>query len=174
MDEITRARPRIVVGVDGSEAALDAVRYAAHEALQRGAELVIAHATPGIVRVGTGVTAGPTSAECRAAGLRVLERARRAASEVAGATGTVSHVATALLDGPPAAMLVGEAEDAEMLVLGGGRRPERFRTGSVLSQVLETSEVPVVIVPEGWAGEREGLWSSRPGRRSVAERTRSF
>lgn len=150
------ARPRIVVGVDGSDAALAAVRYAAAEAVRGGAELVIAHAGPSPLVLGA---AGPlglyplTPAEYRGVGIKIVNHARTVAREVAGDSWPIR---TALLDGETAAAaLVAHAHGARMLVLGDQRRAllDRLVTGSVLHDVAGNARVPVIVVPEGWQGE---------------------
>lgn len=147
-------RPRIVVGVDGSGAALTAVRYAAREARRCGADLDIAHATPHILsaEVTSGGAQALTPEDYRGIGLKLLNRARKVAREVTGDTWQIS---TSLLDGAPAEILAAQAADARMIVLGDQRRSlaEGVVAGAVVAGVVDAAEVPVVVVPERWVAD---------------------
>lgn len=143
---------RIVVGVDGSEAALTAVRYAAAEAVRTGSDLVVAHAGPGSLHLG----AGPlglyplTPAEYRGIGTKMVNHARKAARDITGGNG---EIRTALIEGEsPSAALAAHALGAGLLVIGGRQRSlaDRLLIGSVVNGVAGHAQVPVVVVPESW------------------------
>lgn len=148
-------RPRIVVGVDGSEAALTAVRYAAMQAVRTGSDLVIAHAGPDSLHLGDAPMASYplTPREYRGLSTKVLNHARTVAREVAG-----DHweIRTAIVDGEsPATALARHAVGARLLVVGGQRRPltERLLAGSVAHGVAGHARVPVIVVPEDWSAD---------------------
>ncbi|WP_345470550.1 universal stress protein [Actinoallomurus oryzae] len=135
----------VVVGVDGSAAALNAVDWAAAEAGRRRLPLRIVHVA---VRWEYNVEA-PAESEMEAprpeaAGLQVLhiaeERARTFAS---------LRVDCRLGIGPIPLTLLQEAEDAALLVLGphGTGGFTRLLLGSVSRQAAEHAPCPVVIVP---------------------------
>ncbi|GLY88917.1 universal stress protein [Actinoallomurus iriomotensis] len=135
----------VVVGVDGSAAALYAVDWAAAEAGRRRLPLRIVHVT---VRweydVEAPAESGMEAARPEAAGLQVLrvaeERARTFAS---------LRVDCRLGVGPIPLTLLQEAEDAALLVLGphGTGGLTRLLLGSVSRQAAEHAPCPVVIVP---------------------------
>lgn len=145
------ARPRIVVGIDGTSASHVAVRYAASEAKRIGAVLELVHGAPGLAPLGAGLAAmyPLTPAETRAIGTKILNHARKVAREVAGDTW---EIRTTLLDGDPAQALTSTAHDALQIVVGGRRRSlvDRLVVGSVTSGLAGRATVPVIVVPEGW------------------------
>lgn len=163
------SRPRIVVGADGSDAALTAARYAASEATRIDADLEIVHASPTFVNL----NAGPvgyyplTPTEYRGIGLKVLKRARKAARKVAG---DAWPIGTSLIEGPAAAALTAAADGARLLVLGDQRRSllDRLITGSVVNTIAGSSPVPVVVVPETWRDD-EHLGVVTVGLRDAAD-----
>lgn len=152
------SRSRIVVGVDGTDAALTAVRYAAAQAHRLDADLDIVHASPVFVHL----NAGPagfyplTPAEYRGIGLKILAVARKAAQQIVDET---TQVHTTFVEGPAGPALTSianRASGSRMLVLGDQRRSiaDRLITGSVVNAVAGTAAVPVVVVPESWTADR--------------------
>ncbi|OLR94462.1 universal stress protein [Actinokineospora bangkokensis] len=116
-----------MVGVDGSDAAWQALRWAAAETGLRGAPLLLVHAGD----VGGG-------------GRGVLSRARTLVRALA--PGTETRVA--LRPGPPERVLVDAAAGEALLVTGGrglGSTP-RSALGSVSAAVVECARCPVVVV----------------------------
>lgn len=146
--------PHVVVGVDGSDAALVAVRYAAAEARRVGAALELVHAAPQLGPLGIALTAPyrVSPEEHRVIGTRMLNSARKVAREVAGTGGDVR---TRVLDGPAARALAEAAPHALAVVIGNRRHTlaERAFVGSVVAALAGTSPVPVVVVPETWRAE---------------------
>lgn len=144
---------RWVVGIDGSETAIDALRWATRHAIARHAEIdaVGAFQVPpllavfsakrgfGVDEVGIGAT---TAHEIDVA----LERV---AGEVEPGQVTVQPV---VVEGEAAHELVDAARDADLLVVGragsGGLRNHIF--GSVSRYCATHSDTPVVVVPTGW------------------------
>lgn len=110
---MTRA---VLVGVDGSESALQAVRWAAAEAARRGAPLQVEHTWVWpLYRVSLGPAAGaPEGAGLQAQAERVLAEAVDAARRVA----LELEVDSRLVTGDTASRLVEGSRDAQLLVLG--------------------------------------------------------
>lgn len=143
----------IVVGVDGSDASREALRWAAEEAKLRSAPLVAVHAwsfvppqpigDPGMLAVPAGDLPGQLEAERRAAE-GVLEDALAAA--LAAAPGI--EVERKLLEGDAAEALVAESESAQLVVVGShGRSGLRAALlGSVSRHVTSHAACPVVVV----------------------------
>ncbi len=135
---------RIVVGIDASDPSLDALRWALDEARLRGAELELVHAFPRPELVGmTMVVTLPSDDELRAASEQVLAEAL----ERVGGAGDVP-VTRRVETGGPAAVLVGAAEGADLLVVGarglGGFKG--LLLGSVTQQVIAQAPCPVVVI----------------------------
>jgi nucleotide-binding universal stress UspA family protein len=140
----TSAGP-VVVGVDGSESSLDAVRLAAREAAVRKRPLLVVHAFVwALMRVPLGPhPLGPPDGGLRnqADGFvaEAVEEARKAASEV--------PVTARIVDGHIVPVLLAEASDAHMVVLGdrglGGFTG--LLVGSVAVQMAAHATCPVVV-----------------------------
>jgi nucleotide-binding universal stress UspA family protein len=138
---------RIVVGADGSEGAVQALRFAIEEARIRGAELraVTAwHVPPAVY--GSGWAPATTDLdEFR----KLAESALRESVEEAGAAEAGVEVAPVVREGNPVDVLLAESEGADLLVLGtrgmGGFKG--LLLGSVSQQCAHHATCPVVIVP---------------------------
>lgn len=129
----------IVVGVDGSQAALIALDWAAAEAERVGCPLRVVHAwRPYPYEVGS-----PTA-------LELAEQVLQAAKERL-ADRDVEVTAEACV-GAPRWALLREAENARALVVGrrGAGRLVHLVMGSTSLAVATHSEVPVVVIPERW------------------------
>lgn len=142
------ARPRIVVGVDGSDASIATVTWAAREARLRGTELWILHAwTSGDECAAPYATPRPTLHEQRDRAAKVLGRC------VAEAVATDPNlpIRARLEYGPPAKMLLTHTLQAELLVLGGRQAASRFDhvPGAVVRACLRSSSCPVVVTTPG-------------------------
>lgn len=150
---------RIVVGIDGSDAALAAVRYASVEARRTGAGLELVHAAPQLGPLGVAVAVGHhvSHEEHRAVGTRLLDRARKVAR---GVTGEEWSIETKIRDGRAATALATASAGAVAVVVGAQRRSlsDRLLTGSVVAHLAGTAAVPVVVVPDSWrAGDSCGV-----------------
>lgn len=137
----------IVVGVDGSEGSMAALRFALEEAKIRGDEVKVVnawHVPP--AAYGTGwAPAGVDFDEFRRVAEEALEQTlKEAVGPAAGVT-----VTPVLIEGQPADALCAEAEGAELLVVGsrglGGFRG--LLVGSVSQQCVHHAPCPVVVVP---------------------------
>jgi len=143
----------IVVGVDGSEASHEALRFAVAEARLRDARVVAVHVwtfipptpigDPGMMPMPAGDYPGQLEAE-RAAAEAELEGALAAAFP----EGTPGEVEARLAEGDAAEALVDEAEGAELLVVGSRGRSgiASVLLGSVSRHVVSHAPCPVVVV----------------------------
>jgi nucleotide-binding universal stress UspA family protein len=131
----------VIVGVDGTEVGLNAVRWAAQEAGRRDAPLLILHAAP---YLGHGGPDGAPSPELpRARGITAV------AYTVARRSRPGVQASTEVVPDEPVEALVRAAAGGQLLVLGSSA------TGAADEMVLATlnmrvtarSPVPVVIVP---------------------------
>lgn len=120
----------LVVGVDGSEASLDAVDWAADEAVQHGVPLRLVHV---------------------AAGEQDVPELLGTAMERAGRHARAAPVSGEVLRGDPATALTGAGRDAFALVLGsrGLGDWEGMLLGSVGLAVAARADCPVVVVRGG-------------------------
>ena len=137
--------PRIVVGIDGSEHAQRALRWAVEEARLRRVTLMVIHVTPLPFDLAAPIlTRQPTEDELRSLGLEVIDE-------------TLHDLDVADLDvervpliGHAASQLCEAARGADLLVIGsrgfGGFRG--LLVGSVTHQVVAHAPCPILVVPE--------------------------
>lgn len=142
---------RIVVGVDGSDAATEALRWAADEARLRSATLVAVHAwsfvppqpigDPGMLAMPAGDLPGQLDAESEAA-QRSLDGA------IEDALGPGVEVERRLVEGDAGEVLVAESKGAELVVVGSHGRAglKAAILGSVSRHVVNHAACPVVVV----------------------------
>jgi nucleotide-binding universal stress UspA family protein len=143
----------IVVGVDRSEQAAKALRFALEEAKLRNAKLRVVHAwryatlgtsgTTGIEGFYTPVV-GADVDDVREAAEQALEETLR---EPLADSDSV-EIERRVVEGPPASVLVNESRDADLLVVGsrGHGGFAELLLGSVSQQVSHHAACPVVIV----------------------------
>lgn len=143
-------RGRIVVGIDGSDGSRAALEYAMDEAARRGCEVRVIWAIP---ETGYWAAAyGMTPALVGELG-RDLEKAGRDMVDavVADRGDALAGVPTDVMavPGPAAAVLVGQAAEADLLVVGHRGRGGLSSTvlGSVGLQCVMHAPGPVTIVP---------------------------
>jgi nucleotide-binding universal stress UspA family protein len=136
----------VVVGVDGSENSVEALRWAAAQAVRTGAELravfVWEYPYMDIVSPGLGATLPPWS-EMQVAARAALNESITRAQLPSGL-----RVARVVVEGSPSRMLLDESKDADLLVIGA-RGHGGFRglvTGSVATQAVNHSTVPVTVI----------------------------
>ncbi|MCL4291373.1 MAG: universal stress protein [Thermoleophilia bacterium] len=139
------ATPRIVVGIDGSEGSLEALRFALEEARLRGGEVaaLFAWSIPFVADVPTGLLPEVID-DFRADAEKLLEEQIAAVGDSGGV-----EIERIVVEGPPAQALVGEAEGATLLVVGSRGRGgfKGLLLGSVSSQCMQHAPCPVVVVP---------------------------
>lgn len=145
MTSVDVAAP-VVVGVDGSSPALDAVVWGAAEAVARGRSLRIVHGFiwP-LMNVPLGPASdGPAHGGLRAQAERLLGDAERHARSVAGDL----PITTRLVTGAATAVLLEQARDAEIVVVGhrgvGGFLG--LLVGSVGVELAAHAPCPVVVM----------------------------
>lgn len=137
---------RVVAGVDGSDEALLAVRAATHDAARRGCGLKLVHA---FIWPELKVPTGPPRGGPADAGLRhEAERFLDDAAKVAAHTDPRIPVTTEILTGAPTKVMLSQAHEAEVIVLGsrglGGFTG--LLVGSTAVQVASYSPVPVLVI----------------------------
>jgi nucleotide-binding universal stress UspA family protein len=143
-----RPEPPVVVGVDGTETSLRAVRWAAEEAVRRGAPLRILHAAPYL----TGAAGNPSPS---------LPRARRLAGQaytVARHTARDCQATAEVVPDEPTSTLLHAAEAGQLVVLGISTTgaADELILAPVAQRVAARSPRPVVVVPRRPAGEPFG------------------
>jgi nucleotide-binding universal stress UspA family protein len=139
--------PKVVVGVDGSESSLRALRWAAGQAALMGLplEVVTAWTFPD--------HPAPLDVPVRVDNLdSLIDQALVELDDIVdGAipTNQREHVCTRVIRGDAAHVLLQEAEGAALLVVGtrGRREIERLLLGSVSDRCVKQSHCPVTVVP---------------------------
>lgn len=142
-----RAVEPVLVGVDGSPSSLQAVRWAAREAVRRGVALRLVHAAGAFTVPHEYAELGvdPRLHElAERHGRAVVAEAAEVAAEAAPEVEIHRHVRP----GYPIALLVAESHAAQLLVLGSrGAGAVQGRVGSVAAAVTPHAGCPVVVVP---------------------------
>ena len=140
MTNAADTRP-VVVGVDGSQAALDAALWAADEAVDRSAPLRLVHAI-GVVRDRS------IPFDLYRPEIGYGETALRAASAAVEATGKTVKVETDIVWDAPDTALLAESRTAAMVCVGSvgiGWVASRL-LGSTAAMLAEKAHCPVVVV----------------------------
>lgn len=150
-----KASSPVVVGVDGSQSATDAVWWAAECASARGAPLKIVTTmyVPGSYAVPIGMPPSFFNEQETAA----MQRLSAAADHAKRAAGDGLDVVTELFAGPTAVTLLEESKSARMLVVGSRGLGEFTGgiLGSVSSAVVGHARCPVAVVKA--LAESEGI-----------------
>jgi nucleotide-binding universal stress UspA family protein len=143
----------IVVGVDGSEPSIAALRFGAEEAELRNARLVAVHAwvfspvvalgEPGLVPVPAGDLPGELEADRDAAAAELESALAEAFPE-----GTPVEVERKLVEDDPGDALERESKTADLVVVGSRGRSgiTAALLGSVSRHVVDHAVCPVVVV----------------------------
>jgi nucleotide-binding universal stress UspA family protein len=137
----------IVIGVDGSPAAKEAVRYALHEASIRGTRVRAVHAwspSHAVPTTGPGLVAPVDVESYRKAAEELL---RGTVDAVAG--DRASQVERVLVEAPAGQAIVENSRDAELIVVGrrGLGTVRSIVLGSVSSYVIQHAACPVLVIP---------------------------
>ena len=128
----------VVVGVDGSKAAGDAVWWAVDEAVSRDLPLRLVSVVESSHEAGAEVDAGG-----HAAARSVLREARRAVE----ATGEPVMVETEILTGRPLVVLIEESRTAAMICVGAlGLDHAHHGVGSLAAAVAASALCPVAVI----------------------------
>ncbi|BBX45901.1 universal stress protein [Mycobacterium cookii] len=143
MRESNAARPAVVVGIDGSQAAIHAAQWAVDEAVSREIPLRLLEIIPGNVEPAPGNAVGNVQME-----VEYGETALRTASAAVEATGKPVKVETEMVQGDPAKILIDESRSAAMICIGsvGIGRFARALLGSTATEVAEAAHCPVAII----------------------------
>ncbi|MEV5571922.1 universal stress protein [Spirillospora sp. NPDC052269] len=141
-------RPQVLLGYDASEDNEPALRWAIEEARLRGLELVLCHCWHW--PYSASYVDGDVEAIVKRAGEMLLEEGEQSARRL-GAPGTVVK---RLRAEPVADALVGESDEAELIVIGSHER-HHLPVGSTAVQLPARSRRPVV------AARRDGLGHGR-------------
>jgi len=143
MHESNASRPSIVVGIDGSQAAIRAAEWAVDEALSREVPLRLIQVIPEHVEPAPFAAVGSVPMEREYA-----ETALRIASAEVEAAGKPVKVETAILQGDIAETLVAESRDAVMVCVGslGIGRFAKALLGSTAAELAEAAHCPVAII----------------------------
>lgn len=136
----------IVVGVDGSEESVEALRFAIGEAQRSHASVKAVtawHVRPAAYGSGWSVTVEAKSYQTEA-----RNELEHTLDEAGAATAGV-EVESSLVEGQPAEVLCREARDADMLVVGsrGFGAVHGLVSGSVSQACVQHASCPVVIMP---------------------------
>ena len=166
---------RIVVGVDGSAESVAALRWACREASLRGAEVLAVLALESACHQ-VASYAAPAPRQSNGSWGAARDVLRQSVSEVLSLFPGV-RVRTEIAEGLAARVLLDQAEDADMLVLGRNLDgPDPYRAaGPVIRVCLRAARCPVVIVgavdtvprdpadhvPESWQRALEGSGAAR-------------
>jgi nucleotide-binding universal stress UspA family protein len=139
---------RWIVGVDGSDASVDALGFAVHHALTRDVAVsaVTAFHVPAVMALFTAK---------RGFGVDELGLSATAGHEldvIIEKLGVGDRVTPMVVEGQAAHVLVDAAVDAELLIVGqqGAGELRQHRLGSVSRYCATHATAPVVVVPEGW------------------------
>ncbi|TFD91748.1 universal stress protein [Cryobacterium lactosi] len=144
-DTTLDSRHDVVVGVDGTDGSIPAVRMGAQEADRLDQDLLLVHAPPGSPRSDSSRS---ESARNESADDRSPQAARlmQDAAAVAAATASRITVRRRIAHRDPAEALLDASFDAALLILGvSARHGENTLIGSVTHDVLMNINVPVLI-----------------------------
>ena len=139
----------VVVGVDGSQAALNAVRWAVAEAANRGVALRLVHASPRATR-----RRGPIKIDRDDEGIDSPLREAEDLIEVGRARVAVE---SAVVCGDPESALVIESRNAALVCIGSlaSERPGHSSLGSTGAALAVHAHCPVAVVRTN----RDGSWA---------------
>jgi nucleotide-binding universal stress UspA family protein len=139
-------QPQIVVGIDGSRTARNAMYWATIECERRGAELLLAHA-------GDADAGLPSQPDIPTAyGRSLLAEAEAEVYE----GGSDAFVSTMISSENPVHLLTRLSESADLLVVGshGLGWVSGALLGSVAFRVAAHAKCPVAVIPAGWDEQR--------------------
>jgi nucleotide-binding universal stress UspA family protein len=144
MHDSNTPRLPIVVGIDGSQAAIRAVEWALVEAVSRDVPLRLVAVIPRQAEPAPHASVGNVRMEREYAEVAL----GRAAAAVTAAAAVPVKIETVILRGDPAAVLIAESSDADMVCLGsvGIGRVARAVLGSTAAEVAEGACCTVAII----------------------------
>jgi nucleotide-binding universal stress UspA family protein len=143
----------VVVGIDGSQAAIDAAMWAVDEAISRDMPLRLVYVCP--------VKQAPSkpAEDLQWDVARAESALRRAEAHVEGTEKPVK-VETAILRGRPDRVLIDESHAAAMMCVGsaGSGRCTRLPLGSTAAALAKHAQCPVAIARTGGAPQPDSGW----------------
>ncbi|MEN9645802.1 MAG: hypothetical protein RL238_2471 [Actinomycetota bacterium] len=146
---MTTRAPRLLVGVDGTEGSVEALRWAAHEAARRSAPLHVMTCAELPVAVEAGLI-GSSGATGSAMDSIVAEQeaVNQGAVNLVRSFGLDIEVSGDTVLGAPAYALVGAAHPDDIIVVGATSHPGRLTEvlGSVATVIAHRAHCPVVVV----------------------------
>lgn len=151
----TNLQRPIVVGVDGTDQSMLAVRYAAREAQSLGCGIRLVHATPEIVPMAPMLPLISVETLDQMSH-RIVNGAKQVAYDMTDGEVPVDKL---IRSGSRVHILVEASEDARLIVLGHRDRSifGRVFTSSTCTGVASRAHSPVVCVPTEWTlGNRHG------------------
>jgi nucleotide-binding universal stress UspA family protein len=133
----------VVVGIDGSQAAIQAAEWAVDEAVSREVPLRLVEVIAEQVEPAPFASVGNVRME-----VEYAEAALSIAAAAVAADGKPVKVETAILRGDPATALIAESRDAEMVCVGstGIGRFARALLGSTVAELADAASCPVAII----------------------------
>jgi nucleotide-binding universal stress UspA family protein len=133
----------VVVGIDGSQAAIQAAEWAVDEAVSREVPLRLVEVIAERVEPAPFASVGNVQME-----VEYAETALRIAAAAVAAAGKPVKVETAILRGDSAATLIAESRNAEMVCVGsvGIGRLAKALLGSTVAELAEAAHCPVAII----------------------------
>jgi nucleotide-binding universal stress UspA family protein len=143
MRDSTATQLPIVVGIDGSQAAIQAAEWAIDEAVSRDVALRLVEVIPRQAEPAPPAYVGNAQME-----VEYAEASLKIAAAAVAADGKLVKVETAVLQGNPAAVLLAESRDAAMVCVGstGIGRFARTLLGSTATDLAEAAHCPVAII----------------------------
>jgi nucleotide-binding universal stress UspA family protein len=139
----------IVVGVDGSSASTEAVRWAARRAAMRDIGLTIVHASPPVVPGSSLIVwTGPIPSELMRAQEEQTQRLIDDAAKTANDTAGGLHIRTKAIAAAPVPALLELSNDAQMVVVGRRGRSSLpgVLLGSVSTAMIHRARCPVAVI----------------------------
>ena len=148
----------VIVGIDGSQAAIQAAMWAVDEAISRELPLRLIFVIPEDIEPAPFASVGNERMEHEYG-----ETALRIASAAVEASGKIVKVETAILRGDPAAQLVARSGSAAMICIGstGIGRVAKLFLGSTATELAEAALCSVAII-------RSHQSQHKPGRSFIA------
>jgi len=164
-----QAARRIVVGIDGSDAAINAAKWAVAEATSRDVPLRLIHVIP--------ERRADAPADDESLDVQYGETSLRAASAALHAMDEPVKIETDLVHGSPASALIDESRDAAMVCLGsvGIGQIARKVIGSTADAVAQNARCPVAVIRtnreagESPSGSIAVVVDAKPGNDAVLE-----
>jgi nucleotide-binding universal stress UspA family protein len=145
---MTVGRPRVIVGVDGTEGSIEALRWAAHDAARRSWPLHVITCAELPVSVEAVLVGADVSGSSMDATVREFGAVNERAVHLARSFGLALEVTGETVLGSAGYAVVSAASDDDLVVVGATSHPGRINDllGSVATVVAHRAHGPVVVV----------------------------